>query len=237
MRTSVTTYLIYKKGSRTSIKDYSPISLLCSYYKIIAKVLAERMRKVCSSIIHEDQTGFVPNRYIGENIVSFLDTQEYLENKNQPGFAFLADIEKAYDSVCRTFLERWLSCFGFGDDFLRWFRILHTDTIAKVTLTGFLSSSFEVFSGVRQGCPWAPLLFLCATESLACNIRDSNISDICLPSGDALLYKGYADDTVCYLAKLDDLDNLSSIFNNFHASSGLRLNQEKSVIILVRLRR
>jgi hypothetical protein len=195
MRTSVIT-LIYKKGARTSIKNYRPISLLCSDYKIIATVLAERMRKVCSSIIHKDQTGFVPNRYIGENIVSFLDTQEYLEYKQRPGFAFLADIEKAYDSVCRTFLERCLSCFGFGDDFLRWFRILHSDTVARVTLTGFLSTSFKVVSGVRQGCPWAPLLFHCATESLACNIQDSYISGICLPTADALVYKGYADDTV-----------------------------------------
>lgn len=230
MRTSVIT-LIYKKGARSSIKNYRPISLLCSDYKIIAKALAERMRSVSASIIHEDQTGFVPNRYIGENIVSFLDTQEYLEHAQRPGYAFLADIEKAYDSVCRQYLEKCLATFGFGHNFIRWFHILHTASVAKVTIAGFLSESFDVISGVRQGCPWAPLLFLCATESLACNIRSSTIQGIRLPNGDSLLYKGYADDTVCYSESYEDLTVMTAIFHAFQTSSGLCLNKGKSVIV------
>jgi hypothetical protein len=57
MRTSVIT-LIYKKKERDDLRNYRPISLLCSDYKIIAKVLAERMKLVLPLIIHKDQTGF-----------------------------------------------------------------------------------------------------------------------------------------------------------------------------------
>jgi hypothetical protein len=75
MRTSIIT-LIFKKKSRDDICNYRPISLLCSDYKIIAKALAERMKSVLSSVVHKDQTGFLKNRYIGENITLFLDTQD-----------------------------------------------------------------------------------------------------------------------------------------------------------------
>jgi hypothetical protein len=82
MRTSIIT-LIYKKKDRDDLRNYRPISLLCSDYKIIAKVLAERMKLVLPFIIDKDQTGFLKDRYIGENISMFLDTQHYLYKTNK----------------------------------------------------------------------------------------------------------------------------------------------------------
>jgi hypothetical protein len=58
MRTSVVT-LIYKKENRDRLKNYRPISLSCADYKIIAKVMAERMKKVMHKLVLDDQTGFV----------------------------------------------------------------------------------------------------------------------------------------------------------------------------------
>jgi hypothetical protein len=83
MRTSIIT-LIYKKKDRDDLRNYRPISLLCSDYKIIAKVLAERMKLVLPFNIHKDQTGFLKDRYIGKNISLFLDTQHYLYKTIKP---------------------------------------------------------------------------------------------------------------------------------------------------------
>lgn len=167
MRTSVIT-LIYKKKARDDLKNYRPISLLCSDYKIIAKALAERIKAVLPTIIHRDQTGFLKDRYIGENITLFLDTQEYLSRNQKTGFAFLADWEKAYDRIDRRFIEQCLTAFGFGPNFVLWFKVLHKDSSAQIIVNGFLTDSFDVQSGVRQGCPWAPFLFLTGIEPLAC---------------------------------------------------------------------
>lgn len=195
MRTSIIT-LIYKKKSRDDIRNYRPISLLCSDYKIVAKALAQRMKSVLPSIIHKDQTGFLKNRYIGENITLFLDTQEHLCKTQKRGYAFLADWEKAYDRIDRGFLEQSLAAFGFGPTFCQWFRLLHKNSTAQVIVNGFLTDSFSVDSGVRQGCPWAPFLFLIGVEPLACALRQRNdIQGIVLPGGEKILYSGYADDT------------------------------------------
>jgi hypothetical protein len=138
MRTSIITS-IFKKKSREDIRNYRPISLLCLDYKIIAKALAERMKSVISSVVHKDQTGFLKNRYIGENITLFLDTQEYLSKSSKRGYAFLADWENAYNRIDRNFIEQSLAAFGFGPQFCKWFRLLHKDSTAQVIINGFLT--------------------------------------------------------------------------------------------------
>jgi hypothetical protein len=98
MQMSIVT-LIFKKISRQDIRNYRHISLLCTDYKIIAKALAERMKLVLPSIIHEDQIGFLKDRYIGENITIFLDVQEYLLKSVKPGLAFLASFTAEITSI------------------------------------------------------------------------------------------------------------------------------------------
>ena len=60
--------LLYKKGPREDIKNWRPICLLNADYKLLSKVLAERIKSVLPKIIHSDQKGGVDGRYIGENI-------------------------------------------------------------------------------------------------------------------------------------------------------------------------
>jgi hypothetical protein len=107
------------------------------------------MKLVLPFIIHKDQTGFLKDRYIGENISLFLDTQHYLYKTNKTGYAVLADWEKAYNRIDRPFLEKSLQAFGFGPDFIKWFNLLHKDSNAQVILNGFLTESFDAQSGVR----------------------------------------------------------------------------------------
>lgn len=97
MRTSIIT-LIFKKKSREDIRNYRPISLLCSDYKIVAKALALRMKSVLSSLIHKDQTGFLKNRYIGENITLFLGYTGILEQKSETWLCFSSRLGKSLRS-------------------------------------------------------------------------------------------------------------------------------------------
>jgi hypothetical protein len=101
------------------------------------------------------------------------------------------------------------------------------ESCAKVIVNSFLTKPFNVLSGVRQGCPWAPLLFLCAIEPLACALRNSELKGVILPDGQRVIYSGYADDTTLFLSDLQDLQKAFHILHEYSAISGMRLNLSK----------
>ena len=92
--------LLPKKGKDPFlVKNYRPLSLLNTDYKILAKVVANRLKLCLHQIIHADQTGFMKGRNIGSNIRTIIDLIEYCDANKITGSIILLDIEKAFDSV------------------------------------------------------------------------------------------------------------------------------------------
>ena len=92
--------LVPKKGGAEYLKDFSPISLVESLYKLLAKVLANRIKKVMGKVISEPQNAFVEDRQI---LDAFFIANEVVDSRlknNQGGVMCKLDIEKAYDHVC-----------------------------------------------------------------------------------------------------------------------------------------
>ena len=107
------------------LKNWRPISLLNVEAKIASKVTAERMKKQLPEIIHNNQSGYIAGRYIGENIRSILDIMDYAKANNLPGLFMFIDFEKAFDSLEWTFLNRCLELFPFGPSFVRWVNVFY----------------------------------------------------------------------------------------------------------------
>ena len=63
------------------LKNWRPISLLNTGYKILTKLLSLRLQNVISTIVAPDQTGYIKNRYIGENIRTIVDTIDFLKEQ------------------------------------------------------------------------------------------------------------------------------------------------------------
>ena len=100
----------------------------------------------------------------------------------RPAAILSLDQEKAFDRVDWAFLFKTMSKMGFGDSFIKWIRLLYTNPRCSVMINGHLSPFFFPSSGVRQGCPLAPLLYVLNMEVLACNIRaSSSVQCITLP--------------------------------------------------------
>ena len=73
--------------------------MLDCLYKILSKAIASRLAKYLPDIIHEDQCGFVPGRYIGECIRNTTDIIEWLRRNNKEGLILLIDFKKAFDFI------------------------------------------------------------------------------------------------------------------------------------------
>ena len=190
--------LLFKKDDPLSLKNWRPISLLNLDYKIATKALSYRIRKVLPNILSEDQTCSVPGRSIFENLFLLRDTIDFVTHKQLQAAIISLDQEKAFDRVNHTFLQRVLERFNFGPDFRRWVKVIYTGISSLVINNGWLSSSFPLQRGVRQGCPLSPLLYCLVVETLGQAIRrDPSIQGIPIPGSNNKHCKvsQYADDT------------------------------------------
>ena len=95
---------------------------------------------------------------------SDLDVLEYMKTSELPGYLITIDIEKAFDSVDHTFLVAVLKKFGFGDDFIRWVRIILNRQESCIMNNGHSTCYFPLSSGTRQGDPISAYLFILVME-------------------------------------------------------------------------
>ncbi|XP_027076951.1 uncharacterized protein [Coffea arabica] len=115
--------LIPKVMNPTSLKHYKHISLCTIVYKIIAKVLADRLKQVLHFCISKNQSTFIVGRQIVDNIMISHEFLYYLKNKRLGKDDFMAvklDMSKAYDRVEWRFLEAVIQKMGFNDKWRRW---------------------------------------------------------------------------------------------------------------------
>ena len=114
--------LIPKKNNALNIKDFRPISLVGSVYKLLSKVLANRLRRVMDNLISESQNSFVGGKQILDSV---LFANECLDSRlkcSTPGVVCTLDIEKAYNHVNWDTLFYLLEKMGFGDRWRRWLK-------------------------------------------------------------------------------------------------------------------
>ncbi len=166
--------LILKKGKdEMDPASYRPIALLNSDLKIFTKILANRLNKCITKIIHSDQTGFIPGRFSFFNVRRLMNIL-YSRYDSRQNVAILSiDAEKAFDQIEWNYITSVLQEFDLGESFSLWVKMLYAKPRASVLTNFDKSSQFTLHRGTRQGCPLSPLLFAIAIEPLAVAIRNN----------------------------------------------------------------
>ena len=163
--------LSFKKGDHLDPKNWRPISLLNCDYKIASRVIAGRLLKAIHLVVKKDQTCGVPGQFIGENVAFLRNVVDYATLSNVPVALLSLDQEKAFDRVDWDFMRATLRHMGFSPSFIGWVNVFYSGVQSAVNVNGHISDFFALSSGVRQGCPLSPLLYVLVAEVLACNIR------------------------------------------------------------------
>ena len=109
------------------VKNWHPIILLNTDYKILAKVYANRMKMVLVDLIHKDQTGFLKGRNIKDNLRRILDVIDYTNLHDIPAILISVDFEKAFDKVRYESLYTILAWFNLGPKFISVIKTLFCD--------------------------------------------------------------------------------------------------------------
>ena len=228
--------LLYKKGEREDIRNWRPISLLNVDYKIVTKVLAERLKIVLPKIIHPDQKGFVKGRNINQANRLLQDIISFSDQKEQNAAIIFLDYEKAFDRVEWSWTLKCLKQFNFGGNFISWIDMVFKNAKTSILTNGFRSSYFKISRSMRQGCPVSPLLFILQAEPLACAVRNnSNIKGIPLPlpypdahEKPEAKVNAYVDDSQFFVSTEDSIVECFRVLNSFEKSSGAKVNKSKT---------
>ena len=108
--------LLPKKDKPTNVlNNLRPVTLLNVGYKFVTKVIANRLAKVLPDIISPNQTGYVKNRYIGENVRLISDVIDYTKAKETHGIALFLDLKKTFDSIEWEYLHKVLDVLTSSD--------------------------------------------------------------------------------------------------------------------------
>ena len=228
--------MVPKKSQTFKISNYRPISLVTSLYKIIAKVLSGRLRKVLHETIFGSQGAFVEGRQILDAVLIANEVVDEKRRSGEEGVVFKIDFEKAYDHVEWGFLDHVLQRKGFSQKWRAWMRGCLSSSSFAILVNGNAKGWVKASRGLRQGDPLSPFLFTLVADVLSrlmIRAEEAGITEGFLVGRDrtrvSLLQ--FADDTIFFSkASLDLLQNLKIILLVFGQVSGLKINLEKSTI-------
>lgn len=216
--------LIHKKSNPKSSHDFRPISLINFSFKLVLKVLVNRLKLVLNNVISEDQSAFLKGRNITESIFMVNETIHGMRTHNVEGIILKLDFSKAYDSIDWSRLYQIIECINLEDKWLRWIRQIFETMRMSILINGSPTDEFLPKRGVRQGDPLASYLFLLVGEVLSklLNVAQKNnlIAGIKLPFHPvAITHFQYADDTILFIENKDHIiRNVKTmlLFSNRH---------------------
>ena len=162
--------LLFKKHDRSKLKNWRPITLLTTDYKILTKALANRLKNVIADIIHTDQTASIRGRTINDNASLIRDALLYANEVNESLAMITIDQLKTFDRVDHNFLFKALEKFGFGPQLIKWIKLLYTCVSSCVKVNGWMTAFINLERGLRQGCPLSMPLYILTAKVLAIHI-------------------------------------------------------------------
>lgn len=229
--------LIPMKEVVERLTDLRPIALCNVMYKILAKVLAYRLKQILPVIISENQSAFVPGRNITDNVLVAFELIHSMKQKKrgyEGGVALKLDISKAYDRVDWKYLQQRLYAMGFDGKYIKWMMLYVTTVQYAVCFNGRLWGPIHPQRGLRQGNPISPYLFLLSAEGLSKSLTEAVTANAIsgwriFPTAPAISHLLFANDSFLFFkASNEEAARVKALLNEYKFLNGHAMNFQKS---------
>ena len=231
--------LIPKVKNPEKVTNFRPISLCNVIYKIISKVLANRLKLMLHSIISETQSAFIANRLITDDILIAFESLHHMKTNCTEKKCFMAmklDMSKAYDRVEWPFLEQILLKLEFQESWVDLIMGCITTVTYSILVNGEPKGMITPLRGLRQGDPLSPYLFLFCVERLnallcgATSRGEIHGFSICR-SGPKLNHLFFVDDCLIFCkSTLEECNKIQELHGHYEVALGQIINKEKTTL-------
>lgn len=229
--------LIPKVEIPETVANFRPISLCNVIYKVISKIIVNRLRPILLNCISQNQGAFAPGRSIIDNILIAHELfSDFNRKKGHLGaMAVKLHLEKAYDFLDWNYIKAVLSKFGFCGTWINLIMECITSVSFSVLVNGKPEGNFKPLRGIRQGDPLSPYIFILCMEPL---IRTFNVASqrtkhhiglLSSPHGLRISNLMFADDCLIFgKASKVGARRILKILDDFSVASGQKINFHKS---------
>ncbi|XP_073041676.1 uncharacterized protein [Primulina eburnea] len=231
--------LIPKVSNPVSPKDFRPISLCNTCYKIVARAITNRLRPILGTVIDHHQSAFVPGRLITDNVIIGYECMHWIRNnkKNKCRFGALKlDMSKAYDRVEWKFLEAMMIKLGFAKGFVELIIRCISSVSYSIRINHALYGQIIPQRGLRQGDPLSPYLFSICAQGLSTILsqaeHDNWFKGVKIASQcPSISHLFFADDSLIFFRALEtECCYIKKCLQIYEKASGQMVNYEKSAL-------
>lgn len=234
---ATTIALVPKLDTPLKVYDFRPIACCNVLYKCISKIITTRIKTVLGNIVNKNQSAFIPGRHISDNILVAQELmREYDRKYGVSRCALKIDLQNAYDTINREFLESCLVGFGFPEKMISWILACVTGSKFSLNINGELHGFFQGARGLRQGDPMSPYLFTLVMEVFTLiakrQVSESGLFKYHWGCNELqLTHLCFADDLlmVCY-GDVNSVQVVKLASEEFSSVSGLYPNLSKSTV-------
>jgi hypothetical protein len=228
--------LIPKEKGALSFNRFRPISLCNTSYKILTKVIANRLKALLPLIVPENQGGFVKGRHIADNIILVQEAIHSSVRRKEKGMVIKLDLANAFDRVRHEFLFEVMRKFGFDTKFVNWIKACIGSPWIAPLVNGKVTNFFKASRGLRQGCPLSPLLYAIQASVLSYQLGNAqvhkNLQGLRIVQGvKDINHAQFADDTLLLGGESPIIaKKFKEELDAYAAASGSEISQAKSNI-------
>ena len=226
--------LIYKKGDASLCENYRPISLLNTVYKILASIIHKRIEDGIDHALQETQYGFRKNRGTREALYNIRRVITAGESSKTKTFLLLLDWAKAFDKISHEGLISALRRMSIPEKIVTLIADMYSKATFFVEIEGIRSHTYAQETGIRQGCPLSPYLFLIVMTVMFHDINQSKTDAIRKNRVNTTNFDEimFADDTICISENAKALTQLLQIIQREGQKYGM-LNTDKCELIRI----